>query len=235
MLAGWLSVLPLGAALADPSPKPFRPCDGAYVAVTALSDYRFNGFSESNRRPTWQATAYCYRNNGVFVGTTLTGVDFEDRPRTHLEADWYVGRQWREGPYQVTATLLYASFPDKRAPGPSYDLLEPEAEVARTFRRRLTLKGLAAWSTSATQRAWQVKASATYQLAPWLKLDADAGRFWVSPGANHEIWDVGASATWRRLTLGAHYGGETLSPPQCFFTNWCAPGPSVSATYRVFP
>ena len=53
--------------------------------------------------------------------------------------------QWRGA--KVTAELLYASFPDKRAPGPSYDIIEPQIEVSRSF-RRLTLGGLAGWETS---------------------------------------------------------------------------------------
>ncbi len=224
------------AALAYPQPSlpRYGPCLGVYAAVSAISDYRFDGFSESNRSPTWQATAYCYNAKGYFVGTTLTGVDFEDTPRTHVEADWYAGRQFPVGKASVTVTLLYASFPDKRAPGPSYNLFEPEAEVSRTF-QRLTVKGLAAWSTSATSRAWHLRGTLAYQLTPWLRLDTDAARYWVIGGVDHETWDVGATATWRRFTLGAHYGGETLKRDQCFYTNWCAPGPVVSLAYRVLP
>ncbi|MEJ0066079.1 MAG: TorF family putative porin [Caulobacteraceae bacterium] len=233
--------LSAGGALADPmsqAPKPIGPCAGVYASVAGLSDYRFDGFSESNRAPTWQVTAYCYRNDGFFVGTTLTGVDFEDAPRTHFEADWYVGRQvqWRGA--KVTAELLYASFPDKRAPGPSYDIVEPQLEVSRAF-SRLTLGALASWETTTSGGAneWHARASAAYAVTPWLSLSGHAGRFFAARGADHDYdaWDVGATAAWRRFSLDARYAGTDRPVSQCFFTNWCQAGPAVSLSYRLLP
>jgi uncharacterized protein (TIGR02001 family) len=235
-----LALLTAASVSAEPAPTPHAigPCAGAYVSIAGLSDYRFDGFSESNHHPTWQVTAYCYRNDGFFVGTTLTGVDFADTPRTHVEADWYVGRQvsWRGA--KITAELLYASFPDKRAPGPSYDILEPQIEVSRSF-SRLTLGALGAWETdiSGGGQEWHVKASAAYAVAPWLSLSGHAGRFFAASGADHnyDAWDVGATATWRRFSLDARYGGTDRPQAQCFFTTWCRPGPYVGLTYRLYP
>jgi uncharacterized protein (TIGR02001 family) len=235
-------VLIAAPALADPAttsaPTAVGPCAGVFLSAAALSDYRFDGFSESNRAPTWQVTGYCYRNDGYFAGVTATGIDFEDTPRTPAEMDWYAGRQiqWRD--LKVTADLLYASFPDKRAPGPSYDLVEPQIEVSRTI-KRLTLSGLAGWEadTSGGGTEWHVKASAAYALTPWLTASAHAGRFFATTGIDHphNHWDVGATATWRRLSLDARYGGTDQAPAQCFYTRWCEPGASVSLTWRVLP
>lgn len=240
-IAAAMLALSAGAALADPAPgapKPIGPCDGVFASAEAVSDYRFDGFSESNRRPTWQVTAYCYRNSGVFVGATFTGVDFLDTPRTHFEADWYVGRQVRWKQASVTFDLFYASFPDKRAPGPSYDLIEPQIAVSRPF-KRLTLDGQVAWEAdvSGSGQAWHVKAGATYAAAPWLSLSAHAGRFLGASGAihDHDHWDIGATARWRRVSLDARYGGTDQPLSQCFFTNWCEPGPAVSLSYRLLP
>lgn len=233
------AMLALDAApvLADPvSPK--GPCDGVYLSAAALSDYRFDGFSESNRSPTWQITGYCYRNDGYFVGTTLTGIDFEDTPRTPLEADWYGGRQFEWNGAKVTIDILYASYPDKRAPGPSYDIFEPQAEISRTF-KRLTLSALAGWETdiSGDGQEWHLKASAAYALTPWLSVNGHAGHFLAATGADHDHdhWDVGATATWRRLSFDARYGGTDLPIPECFYTRWCEPGASASVTWRILP
>jgi uncharacterized protein (TIGR02001 family) len=229
------------AAVADPAPPTpgsIGPCAGVYASVAGLSDYRFDGFSESNRQPTWQVTAYCYRNDGFFAGTTLTGVDFEDTPRTQLETDWYVGRQapWRGA--KVTLELLYTAFPDKRAPGPSYDLIEPQAEISRSF-GHLTLGALVSWETNMAGdgQEWHTKASAAYALTPWLSVSGHAGRFFAAQGVDHDYdaWDVGATAAWRRFSLDARYGGTDRPPSQCFFTKWCQPGPYVSLSYRVYP
>jgi uncharacterized protein (TIGR02001 family) len=230
-----------GSAAADPTPvapRPVGPCAGVYASVAGLSDYRFDGVSESNRAPTWQITAYCYRSDGFFAGTNVTGVNFEDAPRTHFEADWYVGRQvqWRGA--KLTAELLYASFPDKRAPGPSYDIVEPQLEVSRGF-KRLTLDALASWETAVSGggQVWHVKAGAAFAATPWLSLSGHAGRFFAARGDDHDYdaWDVGATATWRRFSLDARYAGTDRPLPQCFFTDWCQPGPSVSLSYRLYP
>jgi len=229
------------AAVADPAgaaPKPIGPCAGIYASVSGLSDYRFDGFSESNRQPTWQATAYCYRADGFFAGATFTGIDFGDTPRTPFEADSYIGRQLKLHGFTATIDLLYASFPDKRSPGPSYDLLEPQIEVTRRF-QRLTLGALAGWETdvSGGGQEWHLKASAAYALTPWLSLSGHAGRFLAASGADHDHdhWDVGATATWRRLTLDARYGGTDQPLSQCFYTNWCKPGAYASLSYRLLP
>jgi len=233
--------LSAGIAQADPAPaapKPVGPCAGVYASAAALSDYRFDGFSESNRAPTWQVTAYCYRNDGFFAGTTLTGVNFEDTPRTRLEADWYAGRQVRWKGASVSSICSTTPFPDKRAPGPSYDLFEAQVEVSRTS-KRLTLGALAGWetNTSGGGQEWHVKASAAYALTPWLSLSGHAGRFLAASGADHDHdhWDIGAAAKWRRLTLDARYGGTDQPLARCFFTDWCRPGAYASLSYRLLP
>jgi uncharacterized protein (TIGR02001 family) len=227
------------AVRADPAPAPaIGPCAGVFVSAAAMSDYRFDGFSESNRQPTWQVTAYCYRNDGYFAGTTLTGIDFEDTPRTPVEADWYAGRQVQMKDWKLTADLFYASFPGKRAPGPSYDILEPQVEVTRSF-KRLTLGALAGWETdvSGGGQEWHVKATAAYALTPWLSVSGHLGRFLGATGGDHDhdAWDVGATATHRRLTLDVRYGGTDEAPAQCFFTRWCKPGLYASVSWRVWP
>lgn len=239
LLASALAPLFATAAYADPAPPhPIGPCDGAYASVAGLSDYRFDGLSESNHQPTWQVTAYCYRNDGAFAGLQLTGIDFEDTPRTPVEADWYLGRQFQFRGANVTATLLYASFPGKRAPGPSYDILEPQVEVTRTF-RRLKLSALGSWETTLATGAfeWHAKAGASYALTPWLSVSGHAGRFFGATGGDHDYdqWDAGATATWRRLSFDVRYGGTDRPLEDCFYTNWCQPGPSVSLSYRLLP
>ena len=226
-------------ALADPAAAPpkYGPCDGVFAQVSGVSDYRFDGLSESNRHPTWQATGYCYWSNGAFVGATFTGVDFLDTPRTHVEADWYVGRQIQlGGGYSAMVDVFYATFPDKRAPGPSYDILEPQAELDRTA-GRLTLKGQVGWTAddSGAGPAWHFKTSAAYRLAPWLTLSGEAGRYQKRRAPSYDHWDIGATATWRRLSLDSRWAGTDLSQAHCFFTDWCKPGPSVMLSYRLLP
>ena len=214
------------------------PCDGVFASAATLTDYRFDGVSESDRRPTWQTTLYCYRKDGYFAGTTLTGVDFEDQPRTWLEVDWYGGRQFAWKGAKLTLELLYASFPDKRAPGSSYDILEPQALLSRAF-GRLTLEGAGGWGTDASGRGqeWRFRAGALYVAAPWLSLSGHMGRFLDAAGADHDhsFYDVGATATWRRLSFDVRYGGSSLPYAQCYFTRWCEPGVYATLSWRLVP
>src|SRR5579872_554857 len=188
-------------ARADPPakpPSPNRPCAALYVAVTALSDYRFDGFSESNRRPTWQGIVYCYRTDGWYAGVELTGVDFLDQPRTRLETDFLAGRHIAVKGSDLNLGVLYTVFPDKRAPGPSYDMVALQAELSHTL-KKLTLKGQVAWLDylGTSSKGWHVKGTAEYAATPWLKLSGHAGEEWVEGRADRLHWDVGATATWR--------------------------------------
>jgi uncharacterized protein (TIGR02001 family) len=230
-----------GAALADPqraATPPTGPCAGVYVSVAGLSDYRFDGFSESDRHPTWQATLYCYRTDGWFAGTTLTGVDFEDTPRTRLEVDLYGGRQFTWRGAKVSLELLYTAFPDKRAPGPSYDILEPQVTVTRTV-GHWTLEGLGAWELggSGHSQEWHVRAGASFALTSWLSASGHVGRVFAARGGDVDYthWDAGLTARWRRLSADLRYGGTDRSPAKCYFTKWCEPGLYGGLTWQVAP
>lgn len=227
------------AALAEPAARPpslNHPCAAVYVAATVLSDYRFDGFSESNRRPTWQGIVYCYRTDGWYGGVELTGVDFLDQPRTRLETDVLAGRHIAVKGSDLNLGVLYTVFPDKRAPGPSYDMVALQAELSHTV-KKLTLKGEIAWLDylGPSEKGWHAKGTAEYAATPWLKLSGHIGEIWVEDRADRPHWDVGATATWRRLSLDLRYGGTDLKPAQCYFTRWCSPGPSVGVTYTLSP
>ena len=74
-------------------------------------------------------------------------------------------------------------------------------------------------------------------MTPWLTVNSHVGWFFAATGAdhNHDHWDVGATATWRRLSLDARYGGTDLPLSKCFFTDWCRAGPYASLSYRLYP
>lgn len=228
-------------AAADPTPAAtgrLKLCDGAFLSLSGLSDYRFDGFSESNRAPTWQVVGYCYRSNGLFAGTQLTGINFEDQPRTPVEADFYLGRQVRWRGASVTFDVLYSAFPGKRATGPSYDIIEPQIEISRTI-GRLTLSEAAGWEDdiSGRGREWRLRGGGSLVLARWLSLSGHFGGFVGASGADHDhtFFDIGATAAWRRLSLDFRYGGTSLPRAQCFYTRWCEPGAYAGVTWRFAP
>ena len=225
-------------ALADPAAAPtpqLGPCDAVWFAASVTSDYRYDGFSESNRQPTWQATLHCWRKDGLYAGTMLTGVNFEDRPRTSSELDVYVGRHIAVWGSDLNLEALFATFPNQRTGGPSYGFAEPSVELAHTF-GKLTLGSLVGWSpndSGNSGQAWHVRQSASYALTDWLSVSGRLGRWWIARGQDRDHYDVGATASWRRLKLDVRYGGTDLPLTRCYYTQWCAPGPSVTLTYGV--
>jgi uncharacterized protein (TIGR02001 family) len=239
-IAAALTLGAAGAAKAESAPAvgKTRPCDGTFVSVSGVSDYRFDGFSESNRGPTWQVLAYCYRTSGVFAGTQITGVDFEDSPRTPIEVDLYLGRRvnWRGS--SVTFTLMYSAFPGKRAPGPSYDIIEPQVEIARKF-GRLTLNGAGGWEGDVSGRGqeWRLRGGGSLALIPWLSVGGHIGGFVGASGADHDhaFYDVGATASWKRISLDLRYGGSSLALKDCYYSHWCEAGLYGGVTWRVAP
>jgi uncharacterized protein (TIGR02001 family) len=227
-----------GSPTAAPAKTTDGLCSGVYVAATAMSDYRYDGFSESDRRPTWQANVHCYRTDGFYAGVVFTGVDFAEHPPTTLEVDYYAGRHIALGAAaDLNLELLYTSFPNKRVRGPSYDFVEPQIELSRSF-GALTLKSQLAWTPAYSSdggQAWHLKETAAYAVTPWLTLSGHLGRLWIARGQDRTHWDAGATATWRRVSLDARYGGTDLRPAQCYFTDWCAPGAAVMLTWRLLP
>ena len=106
----------------------------------------------------------------------------------------------------------------------------------RTF-GKLTLKGQVGWAPNdaGAGPAWHFKAQAAYRLAPWLTLSGGVGRYQKRRVANYDHWDIGATASWRRLSLDARWGGTDQPLQQCFFTDWCKPGVYAAVSYRLLP
>jgi uncharacterized protein (TIGR02001 family) len=228
--------VPVAALLTAASAHP-APCDGVYLAADGLTDYPYDGFSESDRRPTWQVTAHCWRADGFYAGTVVTGVDFAETPPTTLETDFYAGKHVAIAGSRLNLELLYTAFPNKRTPGPSYNFVEPQAEFTHVF-GRLTLKGQVGWSPDGSGGAgeyWHVKTTAAFAVTPWLSLSGHAGQIWEAHGQDRLHWDVGASGAWRRLSLDVRYGGTNLDRAQCYGTSWCEPGPYATLTWRLLP
>ena len=235
--------LALGAALAAfaaeaqadpaaPSPK-LGPCDAVWFAASATSDYRYDGFSESNREPTWQVNLHCWRTDGFYAGTELTGVNFEDHPRTGYEADFYAGKHIKLWASDLNLEVLFATFPSQRTGGPSYGFAEPSAELSHDF-GKLKLSSLVGWSPNDSGnagQAWHVRQTAAYALTDWLFVSGHLGRWWIARGVDRDHYDIGATTRWRHFSLDVRYGGTDLPLTRCYYTQWCAPGPSVTLTY----
>jgi uncharacterized protein (TIGR02001 family) len=214
---------------------PARLCDGVFATVTLTSDYRYEGLSSSNRRPTWQGLAHCYRSDGAYAGVLVTGIDYLDTPRTRAEIDLYAGRRFRRGRWELNLELLYSAFRPPRTSGSGYDLIEPEIELARTAGRATwTTKVGLAWNAT-TRRTWHFSQGLGYRLTPWLTANSRLGAVLSERGMDRRYGEIGLTASWRRLSLEARYVVTDRSRGQCYGLNWCEDGATAAVTYRLLP
>lgn len=108
----WLLVAAVGFRL----PVPARAEGWGYLDVAAkvMSDYRFHGFSESNRRPTLQGIHWVAPGNW-YLGTFASGVVFRDGS-TSYEIDLYGGHHFYFENNDLNLEALVFTFPDKAGP-----------------------------------------------------------------------------------------------------------------------
>lgn len=217
---------------------PASPTSGLYVGLTGMSDYRYDGFSESNLSPTWQITLHYFRSDGYYAGTVITHVIFLDQPPTHTEVDLYLGKHIPVAGMDLNLEVLFTTFPDQHTNTPSYGFVEPEVGLAKTF-RKLTVESQVGWSplySGALGQALHLKGTASYAVTDWLRVSGHAGRLWVEHGGkSRDLFDVGATATWKKLSFDARYGGTDLTRDDCYFTNWCRAGAYFTLTYQLSP
>ena len=239
MRACFLPAAVLAGLLATPAlaqEAAVRPlCDAVYATVSVTSDYRYEGLSSSNRSPTGQALAHCWRQDGWYAGTLITGIDYLDTPRTRVEIDVYAGRRFRRGSWELNLNLLYSTFKPGRPNGSGYDLIEPVVEVVR-HAGRATWTGRAALAfNDRTGRTWHLGGSVAYRMTPWLTANGRVGALYSDRGMDRRFGEIGLAATWRRWTLEARYVATDRSRAQCYGLNWCDAGVTAAVTYRVSP
>lgn len=63
--------------------------------VTALTDYRSRGQSQTLGDPALQASATLAHNNGLYLGAWTSNVDFGFDYKTRQEVDYYAGYYWQ--------------------------------------------------------------------------------------------------------------------------------------------
>lgn len=202
-----------------------------YLAAKVTSDYRFHGFSESNRRPTLQGNVHWVAPDNWYVGAFASGVDFLDGS-TSYEIDWYGGRHFYFDNNDLNLEALAYTFPDKAGPSPTYNAVQLSAELTHTF-GDLKLAGKAQGKEAHAGLGYEFDASASYALTPWLTASGTAGYQHGARSFPSTNWDVGLTAAWGKHWLfDARYSGTDRSKARCYFTDWCATGFSATVTYQ---
>lgn len=207
---------------ATPACAQSAPPNVVYTDLSAVSDYRYDGLSNSNRHGAVQASAYLWRPDNFFAGVFASSVD----NGAAAEIDVYGGHKFDVGPTQYSLQLLGAHFTQQRfrAFVPTYDFLQATASAERHF-GPLRLKAALSWTpdgSASARQAWRIAGEGDYALRPWLSLGGRIGTTQAVGTADRTFWDFGATLSSRDLSFDLRYVDSSASPAQCFGMHWCA-------------
>lgn len=222
------SVIALAAAtpaLADEAPAE-TPAITINGSATVVSDYRFRGISQTDKNFAIQGSITVSHESGFYAtvwGSSVNGY-VTAATTSSVELDLIGGFKKTFGGTTVDVGVLYYVYPKSKLVGDlsSSDFIEPYLAISHTF-GPVTAKGTVAYAP-------KQKALALNQIGPsedniYLAADLSAaipgtplsltahlgnssGPSWLSTtgrGNSYTDWGLGASLTFKALTLGVQY------------------------------
>ena len=205
--SGAYAQTPDAAAQPIANPTEAKPAFDGSFGITAVSDYRFRGLSQSDKRPAIQGTVSVSHASGFYVGTWASTISNYVAAGSPAEVDLYGGFK------KTTATgttfdvgLLYYLYPD--SDGATTNFFEPYANVSHTF-GALTAK-------VGTNFAWKQKALATGA---------------ANKGALYLYGELGGTVPHTPVSVTGHLGHSFTRDYITFgehYTDW-----SVTAAYTL--
>lgn len=208
---------------------------GIYTEITVASDYRFDGFSESNRNPTVQGNLHWALPQHFYIGTFATGVDFHDPGHTNYEFDFYAGKHFASAAGDLNLQIMAVTFPDQSRALPYFGFYQFSGALTHRF-GKLTLAAKESWSpdySGRTGTSWNSVGTAHYALTPWLSADGQYGNLSIERGVDRRYWSFGATARWHFWRLQLAYAGTSVARRNCYYTDWCEPGFVAKLSFGV--
>ena len=206
--AGLLSIDPADAEAPDDS---FSVTGGA----TLVSDYRYRGISQSDRRFALQGSLTLAHDSGLYASLWSSSIDDYVANGADAEIDFILGYRRTFGGTVIDGGLLYYYYPGSG--GIDSDFFEPYLSVAHTL-GPVTAKVSANYAPSQSAIASGGRDQDNLYLGGDLNaavpgtpvsLSAHVGHSfgpsYLTIGDEYTDWSLGASATWRHVTLGLQY------------------------------
>ena len=206
------------AALATATPAAASDLGNGFTVnggATVVSDYRFRGISQSNRRFAVQGTFTLGHSSGFYATVWGSSIDDYVASGADAEIDFIAGYRRTLGGTTIDAGVLYYYYPG--AGNANTDFVEPYVSVSHIF-GPVTAKATAAYAPS--QAALTIGAgnednlylagdlSATIPETP-ISLTAHVGHSfgpsYLTIGDGYTDWSLGASAAIGNLSLGLAY------------------------------
>jgi uncharacterized protein (TIGR02001 family) len=209
------------AAIATPALAEDAPASDFTVTggATVVSDYRFRGISQTDKRVALQGTFTVAHSSGLYATVWGSSVDDYIAAGSDAELDLIAGWSGTYGGTTFDVGVLYYYYPgaESLVPGYASDFFEPYASVKHTF-GPVTAKLSAAYAPK--QNALSIGAGKEDNLyvagdlsaaVPGTPLSVSAhlghsfGPSYLTIGDEYTDWSVGASYTWNHLTFGVSY------------------------------
>jgi uncharacterized protein (TIGR02001 family) len=186
--------------------------------ATVVSDYRFRGISQTDRRFAVQGTLSLSHSSGFYATVWGSSIDDYVAGGSDQEIDFIAGWKRTYGNTTIDVGLLYYYYPNSAAiiPGYNSDFIEPYVSVSQAI-GPVTAKVTANYAPS--QSALSIGAGNEDNLYLAGDLSASLGHgFTVSGHIGHSFgpsyltigdgytdWNVGVAYTTGPLTLGVQY------------------------------
>lgn len=212
-----LSAVALLAAISAPAFAQDEAAPALTVTGNAavVTDYRFRGISQTDKRFALQGGITVTHESGFYVSTWGSSIDDYVANGSDQELDLIAGYSKTIGAATIDAGVLYYYYPNSG--GVNSDFFEPYASIKGTF-GPATAKLSAAYAPK--QNALSIGAgrednlyvagdlSASVPNTP-LGVSAHLGhnfsRSYITFGEKYTDWSVGATYTWSHLTFGISY------------------------------
>jgi uncharacterized protein (TIGR02001 family) len=183
--------------------------------ATVVSDYRFRGISQTDKRPAVQGSVSLSHESGLYAGVWGSSIDDYVAAGSDQEIDLSIGYKRTFGSTTVDVGLLYYYYPGSG--GANTDFAEPYASVSQAF-GGVTAKATVAYAPS--QSALTIGAGDEDNLyiagdlsgaVPGTPLSLSAhlghsfGPSYLTIGDEYTDWSVGASYAIKSFTVGLSY------------------------------
>lgn len=211
-----LSAIALAAlsapAFAQDEPTPELTVTGNAAVVT---DYRFRGISQSDKRFALQGGLTVTHESGFYVSAWGSSIDDYVAAGSDQELDLIAGYSTTIGAATIDVGVLYYYYPGSG--GANTDFVEPYASIKGTF-GPATAKLSAAYAPKANALsvgggkednlyvAGDLSASIpNTPLGVSAHLGHSFGPSYLTIGDEYTDWSIGATYTWSHLTFGVSY------------------------------
>lgn len=240
---GLLGVLAMStiAPLAQAEESAWGPFSGG---VTLTSDYRFRGYSQSDRDAAAQGWLQYDHTSGFFANVWASTIDFNDEADadSSIEVDLTAGYNFKIGPStDGTVKVVYYWYADADIPtgDDEYDYWEFIAGVGHDF-GNFSVTGELAYSPDyfgETGDAWALTGGASVPVMDsflfftgGLEVSAHVGHQWIDESDDYLFYDFGASASWESITVDLRWVDTDLDTAECDGTDLCEGGIVLSVS-----